>query len=208
MNPKALFFVLFGYLSGSVLYGYLLPKLLLHIDVTEQSGDHNPGVANAFTYGSIPVGILTLLLELAKGFVPVFLARFFVLTDNWWFALILVAPVVGHAFPLFRLKQGGKAIAVSFGVMLGLLPQFIPLALLVIFYLLFSLLRIKPHALRSILAFGCFGISCVFLVTPPPVLCGVVAVAAIVIDRHIHSLRIEKVSQNKKEEQTAEAVAR
>ena len=60
-----LFFIVCGYLSGSVLYAYLLPKYLCHVDVTAESGDQNPGTANVFTYVGIPTGTAVLLLELS-----------------------------------------------------------------------------------------------------------------------------------------------
>ena len=43
-----LFFILVGYLSGSILYAYLLPKYICHIDIMKDSDDHNPGTFNAF----------------------------------------------------------------------------------------------------------------------------------------------------------------
>ena len=58
MTGKFLEYILIGYLSGSILYAYLLPRYLKHVDVTEKSGDGNPGAANAFLYAGIPMGIL------------------------------------------------------------------------------------------------------------------------------------------------------
>ena len=71
---RYLLFILFGYLCGSVLNGYLLPLWIKHVDVTENSPDHNPGAANVFLYAGIPLGVLVILLELAKGAVPVYWA--------------------------------------------------------------------------------------------------------------------------------------
>ena len=65
------FFILFGYLSGSILFARLLPKYLRHIDICELSEDNNPGVFNAFKHAGPVIGSMTLLLELAKGFLPV-----------------------------------------------------------------------------------------------------------------------------------------
>lgn len=52
------FFILIGYLSGSVMYGYVLPKVCKHIDIRELSDDGNPGTANAFKYAGVPIGIM------------------------------------------------------------------------------------------------------------------------------------------------------
>ena len=62
-----LFFILVGYLSGSILYAYLLPKYICHIDIMKDSDDHNPGTFNAFALAGTQVGILVIALELLKG---------------------------------------------------------------------------------------------------------------------------------------------
>ena len=142
-----LFFILVGYLSGSILYAYLLPKYICHIDIMKDSDDHNPGTFNAFALAGTQVGILVIALELLKGFLPIWLASHILDTRRWMFAFVLCAPVAGHAFPLFYPKRGGKAIAVSFGVLLGLLPRYRPVLLLIFFYLLFSFLIWRPPAL-------------------------------------------------------------
>ena len=67
-------YIIGGYLSGSILYSYLLPKALKGIDITAESPDGNPGTANAFTCAGIPIGILVLCMELLKGYLPVLLA--------------------------------------------------------------------------------------------------------------------------------------
>ena len=73
-----LFFTILGFALGSTLFAYWTPKIIRHIDIRELPADHNPGVANAFMYGGFFCGLLSLILELAKGFVPVFLGqRFF-----------------------------------------------------------------------------------------------------------------------------------
>ena len=101
---QGLLYLLAGYLSGSVLYARVFSGLLRRGDVTEKSRDGNPGTANAFLYGGFWCGALTLVCELLKGFLPVFL-----FTKRppapplpgFFSALIIAAPVIGHVFPLF-----------------------------------------------------------------------------------------------------------
>lgn len=157
-------FIILGYLSGSVMYAYLLPKLIKHIDICKLSRDGNPGTANAFIHAGIPVGILAIICELLKGALPVFLASFFVDITSLLFAFVLVAPVWGHAFPLFSKRtQGGKSIAVSFGVLLGLFPTIKPVIALAFFYIFFSLvITISPHFFRSIITFLSFCGYCLY----------------------------------------------
>ena len=130
-------FVIGGYLLGSTLFAYVLPKLTRHIDIRQMSEDGNPGTYNAFRYGGTVCGICVLLLELLKGFFPVWLCERTVGLQSPWFAAVMAAPVLGHAYSVYHRGRGGKAIAVSFGVLLGLVPAGIwqPLAMLVHFYL-------------------------------------------------------------------------
>ena len=66
-------FTLLGFVLGSTLFAYWIPKLLKNIDICTLPDDHNPGVSNAFMYGGFLCGILSLICELAKGFIPVYL---------------------------------------------------------------------------------------------------------------------------------------
>ena len=65
-----LFFIFLGYLSGSVLYAYLLPKYIKKIDVTKESADGNPGAANAIQHGGILLGSAALVLGKTPSGLP------------------------------------------------------------------------------------------------------------------------------------------
>ena len=152
-----LFFTILGFALGSTLFAYWTPKIIRHIDIRELPADHNPGVANAFMYGGFFCGLLSLILELAKGFVPVFLGQRFLDTHSLLFIPVLIAPVFGHAFPFFRKEKGGKAITASFGVLLGLFPEMRPAVYLAFFFIFFSLIVVvSPHSFRSVVTFGLF----------------------------------------------------
>ena len=56
-----LFYILLGYLSGSVLYAMLIPRLFLGVDVTKDSEDHNPGTFNVFDQCGVVAGIAVLV---------------------------------------------------------------------------------------------------------------------------------------------------
>ena len=101
MLTAYLFYSFFGYLSGSVLYSYLIPKYFCHVDVRTVNEDQNPGAFNAFSVAGPRIGLLCVLCDIGKGFLPVFLAAHSsaVSMSSWIFALILLAPVAGHAWP-------------------------------------------------------------------------------------------------------------
>ena len=142
-----LFFTILGFALGSTLFAYWTPKIIRHIDIRELPADHNPGVANAFMYGGFFCGLLSLILELAKGFVPVFLGQRFLDTHSLLFIPVLIAPVFGHAFPFFRKEKGGKAITASFGVLLGLFPEMRP-AVYLAFFFIFDYFFFKNDTLK------------------------------------------------------------
>ena len=92
-------FVVLGYLSGSVLFARVLAGLMGK-DILTTSKDENPGTSNAFRYGGFACGAGTLLGDFIKGFLPVWL---FLQGGDAFprlaLALVVAAPVVGHAFP-------------------------------------------------------------------------------------------------------------
>ena len=152
-------FTLLGYLSGSVLYARIFLKFFQKEDMLAASKDQNPGTANAFLYGGFWCGILTLVADLLKGFLPVYL---FMRVEGVHYpeslteAFVVAAPVVGHAFPIFYGFKGGKGIAVSFGCLGGMFPLWRPLVALSFFFVFFSvILRVTPHFQRTLVAYLC-----------------------------------------------------
>ncbi len=103
-------FTLLGFVLGSTLFAYWIPKLLKNIDICTLPDDHNPGVSNAFMYGGFLCGILSLICELAKGFIPVYLGQKCLDINSLLFVPVLVAPVFGHAFPFYKNKKAVKLL--------------------------------------------------------------------------------------------------
>ena len=150
MKPY-LYYVLAGYLSGSVLYARVLCRLFGGEQQLLDSKDANPGTTNAFACGGFLCGVLTLMGDLLKGILPVWAyVRSGQAITPVSLALVLAAPVVGHAFPCFYGFHGGKGIAVSFGCLLGLVPLWAPVVLFAACFVFFSVVvRITPHFQRT-----------------------------------------------------------
>lgn len=155
-----------GILCGSILFSQYLPWLIKKVDIVAVSDDHNPGTANAMKHAGIPVGILCLLGDIFKGVLPIHIALRLGLESGCLFSLIMAAPVLGHAYSLFNRGRGGKAIAVSFGVLIGLMPIHTePLYALCVIYLFFSLVvRIRPHTRRTRITFLLLALSSLYMV--------------------------------------------
>lgn len=151
---RTILFVFFAYLSGSVLYADLFGSLAGKKQLLQDSADKNPGAANAFRYYGLWYGLLTLAGDLAKGFLPVRLYIRSTAPEAWAIPLIMAAPVLGHILPLFHRFHGGKGIAATFGVLLGLCPYAAPVVLFAsVFVLLSTVLRVDPTFYRTMLAY-------------------------------------------------------
>ena len=66
-------FVIMGYLMGSILFAPFFGYLFKKRDIISETRDQNPGAANAFMQGGMMCGIMTLIGDIGKGFLPVFL---------------------------------------------------------------------------------------------------------------------------------------
>lgn len=199
MNLLPIAFILLGFLSGSVLYSQYLPWHMKRINIIEISEDHNPGTSNVMKYAGVPLGILCLICDVAKGFIPVFAAMRFVSPQDIMVALILAAPVAGHAFSVFHRGQGGKAIAVTFGTLLGLWPDTQLFLVLCAFYLLFSLVVvIRPNERRTVFTFLCFGAVALMRTymgrLPLPISLGAIGESGIVIRKNLRGAKLPAVS--------------
>ena len=95
-------FILLGYFMGSLLFGYRITWLIKGVDIRELADDENPGTYNAFVFGGFWCGILTLLADMGKGYLPVMLYRQRYGMENLIFAFVMAAPVLGHAFSVFH----------------------------------------------------------------------------------------------------------
>lgn len=113
--------LLAAYLIGGIPFGYLLVRLKTGRDV-RALGSGNIGATNVLRTTGRAFGILTLLLDVAKGWFAVWLAGRFTALDPLWMSAAGVAVVLGHAFPVFLKFQGGKAVASFVGVALAIAP--------------------------------------------------------------------------------------
>jgi len=117
-----LLFLFIGFLSGSVPFGLLLVRLAGKGDV-RSVGSGNIGATNVARAGGRRLGILTLLLDASKGFLPVFVSHLFGL-NGAHIALVALAAVAGHIFTPWLRFKGGKGVATALGAVLGFNPWF------------------------------------------------------------------------------------
>jgi glycerol-3-phosphate acyltransferase PlsY len=124
MNPLWLAAsVVLAYLIGSIPTAYIFGRMLKGIDIREH-GSGNMGATNAFRVLGKGPGTLVLVLDILKGFLPVVvLSDSFDLNDPLSLVILSVATVAGHNWTIFLGFKGGKGMATSLGVLIGLCLQ-------------------------------------------------------------------------------------
>lgn len=120
MSLLPIVLVIGAYFIGSVSAAILTCKLLSLPD-PRTIGSKNPGATNVLRIGGKKAAILTLLGDSLKGLLPVLVGRLMGLSYEW-LVLIAIAAFLGHLFSVFYGFKGGKGVATTMGIYLGLNP--------------------------------------------------------------------------------------
>ena len=167
-----------AYIIGSVPTGYLLGKLR-GVDV-RTIGSGNVGATNVARAVGKSQGIITLIADAAKGYLPVFTALQLG-QDSLTVALTGIAVFLGHLYPLFLNFRGGKGVATGFGALLALAP-IATLVLVVVFALTVVATRIV--SLGSLATAVAAPLSLWLFHQPPVIVAMGCFLGAMVIIRH------------------------
>lgn len=111
-------FIPAAYLLGSISSAILVCRLMGLPDPREE-GSGNPGATNVMRFGGKKAAITTLAGDCLKGLIPVLFVRLYGAPDIV-LACVGMAAFLGHLYPVFFGFQGGKGVATSFGVFLGI----------------------------------------------------------------------------------------
>ncbi len=139
-----MFFLMLAYFMGSIPVGLLLTKAAGLGDI-RAIGSGNIGATNVLRTGNKKLALATLLLDVVKGVVAVWLVKFLAPAYVFWAALVVV---LGHNYPLWLKFKGGKGVATTFGALLPLSP-WLALALLGSWVAVFALTRISSLSALS-----------------------------------------------------------
>ncbi len=182
--PSLVLWCLGAFLCGSIPFGLLLVKLAGKGDVRAH-GSGNIGATNVSRVGGKALGILTLLLDILKGFLPVFLAKRLGLDDTA-LSLLALAAVLGHMFTPWLKFRGGKGVATALGVALAFKAAMVLPALGVFIVLL---LLFRYVSLGSVLAAVALPLILVWQGAAPLVLILWAGLALLVILKHHENIR-------------------
>jgi len=186
--------VVVAYLLGAIPFGYLLVKWKTGADV-RGSGSGNIGATNVLRTTGRAAGVATLLLDIGKGYLAVWLAGRLTAPpgpppgpgDPLWMSLAALAVMAGHAFPVFLRFHGGKAVASFIGAFLCLTP----LPMIASLLILLGVVAATRHiSMGSIVAAAVFPLG-VWLLQKPPlaVVVSALLAAALIIYRHRSNIR-------------------
>ncbi len=123
------FSVIITFLIGSIPFSYIVTKIVANKDIRE-IGSGNPGATNVVRALNVPAGVVVLILDVLKGYLPMRWA----MQQNVDFLIpaVALAVVLGHDYSLYLRFNGGKGVATSLGVFFVLNP--VPTVLIVLIF--------------------------------------------------------------------------
>lgn len=198
-------FIYFGiaaYLLGSIPTAVWVGRMKYNIDVREH-GSKNAGATNTFRVLGKKAGIVVLSVDVLKGTIAVilpFLVNAYAWTDDHLIHLKIVCGVLvvlGHIFPIFASFNGGKGVATSLGVILGIHPQ---AALICILLFLIVFIISKYVSLGAIIASAAFPLLITFVFNNQNtslLIFSIVLSSVVVILHHKNIKRILDGNENK-----------
>ena len=198
-------FIIFGliaYLLGSIPTAVWVGKMRFNLDIREH-GSKNAGATNTFRVLGKKAGIFVLSVDVLKGVIAVlipFLFNGYTWSNDHLIHLKIVSGilvVIGHIFPIFAGFNGGKGVATSLGVILGVHPQaaFICVALFLIVFIIFN--YVSPGAIISSIAFPLLVVFVFKNENTSLTVFSIVLSSAVVILHHQNIKRLIQGNENK-----------
>lgn len=184
--------IVFSYLIGSIPTAYIYGKLSKGIDIRHH-GSGNVGATNVFRVLGKRPGIIVLLLDILKGVVAVaLLPDLLGITEVVHRVTLALAVVGGHNWTIFLKFKGGKGIATSFGVLIGLTVKIavirpVLLGAILVWIISFSVTRIV--SISSILAAACLPIIMIMTNQDITIVCLGVIFCIFVVLRHKSNIK-------------------
>ena len=181
-----------GYLCGALPWGLWIGKFARRIDVREH-GSRNLGATNVYRVLGPRLGLLTLLLDVSKGALPVWLVPALAPMDafpggrDWCAVTVGVAAVAGHVWTSFADFRGGKGVATTVGVLLAVAP-----AAFGVFVAVFALVLLASRYVSLASVLGSLGFVVALALTSgmtTPAFAMGALLAALVVLRHRENLK-------------------
>lgn len=132
---KFLVLPVFAYMLGSIPWGIVLTRLFTSVDIRRE-GSGNIGATNVGRIAGPTLGVLTLIGDMLKGTIPVWIAGVLTTPNSLWseiyISVVSLAAFSGHLYPVYmRFKKGGKGVATAAGCFAVISPLAFAVATLV-----------------------------------------------------------------------------
>lgn len=173
------------YLIAAIPTGVLLARLMGGEDV-RQKGSGNIGATNVYRVAGKLAGVLTLVGDTLKGFLPLLAFKTWLEPTPTQLGIASAVAILGHCYPVYLKFKGGKGVATALGIFLVLSPKAVFFALIV-FILTVAITRYI--SLGSVLAALSAPLVILLLNHPQPIFLATLFIAALVIWRHNSNIR-------------------
>lgn len=194
------FAIIAAYLLGSIPFGLLIAKA--HGKDLRSIGSGNIGATNVSRALGRKWAYICFALDVLKGLIPMFVTMLITKPDSvlslWLWLAVGCAAILGHIFPIYLRFKGGKGVATSFGVALGVWPYY-TVCVLIAFGIWIAVVLIWRYvSLASIAASVAFIIALIaaIILKPKweftglwPILITAVAIPVMVIVRHRENIK-------------------
>jgi len=178
---KFLVLPVFAYMLGSIPWGIVLTRLFTSVDIRRE-GSGNIGATNVGRIAGPTLGVLTLIGDMLKGAIPVWIAGVLTTPDSLWgeiyISVVSLAAFSGHLYPVYMgFKKGGKGVATAAGCFAVISPvAFVVVTLVFILFVCW----LNMVAVASLAAAAVLPVA-VWQSTGSGVLTGCAVVTAIII---------------------------
>ena len=178
---KFLVLPVFAYMLGSIPWGIVLTRLFTSVDIRRE-GSGNIGATNVGRIAGPTLGVLTLIGDMLKGAIPVWIAGLLITPNSLWgeiyISVVSLAAFSGHLYPVYMgFKKGGKGVATAAGCFAVISPvAFVVVTLVfVLFVCWLNMVAVASLAAAAILPVA------IWQSTGSGVLTGCAVVTAIII---------------------------
>lgn len=180
-----IFILIVIYLIAAIPSGVVLARMMGVEDV-RQKGSGNIGATNVYRVAGKLAGILTLLGDTLKGFLPLLAIKSWLSPAPEQLAIASAVAILGHCYPVYLRFKGGKGVATALGLFLVLSPKAV-LGALIVFILTVALTRYI--SLGSVLAALSAPLLILLLNLPQPIFLATLFIAMLVIWRHRSNIK-------------------
>lgn len=182
--------IIISFLCGSIPTGYLISKKLRGIDIRTK-GSGNIGSTNVRRIVGTKLSIITQIIDVLKGIVPVILGIYLAKTiklpisTNTYISIIAIAVILGHDYTPFLVFKGGKGVNTTIGafILIAPVPTLIGIAVHFILRLFTSIVSIRSIAIGVTIP-----IACIIMKLPIPIVVSTIIACILMIFRHKDNL--------------------